>query len=105
MIRFYDNKTTKEDIQKYFIEIADCFLPPLYMYVDINIYAEKIRRFAYTGEAWFENRLIGLIACYLNNKDTHEAFITHLSVHTQFCNRGIASHLISGGLIPRPSGA
>ena len=47
-----------------------------------------------TFEAWGDDRLIGLIAAYLNADDIRSAFITNISVTKEFTGKGIASRLL-----------
>jgi ribosomal protein S18 acetylase RimI-like enzyme len=95
MITYSTNKATEEEIKNFFYETSDMFDPALAFCIDIESYAKKIRNYAFTGEVWSNGTLIGLAACYLNNTETLEGFISHFSVSLPFQKRGIASHLLS----------
>jgi ribosomal protein S18 acetylase RimI-like enzyme len=66
------------------------FIPRLSGRLDIQAYAEKIARHAETFEAWFEGRLVGLVAAYLNDRDRQNGFVTSVSVEELFMGQGIA---------------
>ncbi len=70
------------------------FVPPLDAYVNIEEYSQKIRDKAITFEAWSDNRLIGLIAAYLNLEKMH-GYITNVSIDPLFQEKGIAKELLS----------
>ncbi len=77
------------------LTLADKFFKPaLSSYVDIAAYATKIKLNSITFEAWEENQLIGLIACYANNVKEKKAYITNVSVLSAYYNQGIASTLL-----------
>lgn len=93
-INYTHNKASKEDIK---IHLKDCntlFSPHLSTYVDIHEYAEKIKTNAFTFEGWENNRLIGLVACYLNDKKKFQGYITNVSTSKDYQGKGIAKHLL-----------
>lgn len=85
---------TEKDIRLHLKECNDNFLPPLNERVNINEYAEKIFEKAITFEAWKNNILIGLIAAYFSNKQSHSGFITNVSVTKKNMGLGITSKLL-----------
>jgi len=93
-IEFREGTATKEDIQAHLEECAGDFYPKLSQRVDIAEYAAKIRALAKTFEAWSVDRLVGLVAAYLNDRVTRVGFITSVSVAGAFAGRGIASTLL-----------
>jgi glycosyltransferase involved in cell wall biosynthesis/GNAT superfamily N-acetyltransferase len=88
------NRATLDDIKTHLQKVSDLFSPPLDSYVNISNYACKIKNAAITIEAWSQNELIGLIACYLNNKETDEGYITNVSVLKEHQGKGITSKLL-----------
>jgi ribosomal-protein-alanine N-acetyltransferase len=94
MITYSENKATVAHIQDYLTKNANLFSPPLDVCLDIAAYAQKIRQFAYTVEAWSGSSLIGLIACYLNNTETQAGFITHISVMSEYQRNHIGHYLM-----------
>ncbi|MGV8093840.1 MAG: GNAT family N-acetyltransferase [Mangrovibacterium sp.] len=89
----YDN-ASKENIAIHLNRCNLLFTPRLDSYVDIDQYAGKIRNRANTFEAWVDNKLVGLVACYLNNKETQQGYITNVSVLKEFQQKGIANALL-----------
>jgi ribosomal protein S18 acetylase RimI-like enzyme len=98
MILFYANNASLTEIKQYLVECAGLFNPPLYTHIDISDYAKKIYSSAYICEARAGNKLAGLIACYLNNTETFEGFITHISVLKEFQGQNIATQLIKSAV-------
>lgn len=88
------NKVNLLQISTHLQRCSPTFIPELSTYVDIPIYAEKIFKHAVTFEAWSCNELIGLLACYLNNFQDKEAFITNISVIEEYHRKGVASKLL-----------
>lgn len=87
------NKATEKDIKTHLEAVSQLFIPALSDRVDIKTYSRKIRINALTFEAWHNNQLIGLIACYLNIQQ-NEVFITNVSILKEYQNSGIALHLM-----------
>jgi ribosomal protein S18 acetylase RimI-like enzyme len=91
----YDiSKATVNDVNEHLLKCKDSFYPPLDEIVDINDYAKKIVHKAITFECWSDGKLIGLVACYLNDLKNISAFITNVSVIEEFKGRAIASNLM-----------
>ncbi len=82
------------DIAHHLYECDTQFSPFLSSYVDIDNYAEKIKNNALTIEAWHNNKLVGLVACYANDIKLIEAYITNVSVLDTYSKKGIASSLL-----------
>lgn len=83
-----------EELIDYFCETKENFYPNLEKQVNIINYSQKIFNFAVTFEAWSDNRLVGMVAAYLNDTKNLLSFITSVSVAKKFQNRGIASTLM-----------
>lgn len=94
-IKFYTNKANVKDIENHLYQCSDLFDPILTSYVNIKGYSLKIRNNADTFEAWSDKKLIGLVACYLNNFETRCGYITNVSVIKEHQGFGIAAKLIS----------
>ncbi len=88
------NNASAEEIFKHLTFCKDQFVPPLNEYVDIKSYSMKIKSNALTFEAWQRDYLVGLLAAYFNDFTSKKAFITSLSVATQFQGLGIAKSLL-----------
>lgn len=81
------------DVSSHLIKCSDSFVPPLATRIDIKEYAVKIFEKAITFEAWDKHDLIGLIAAYFNS-ETKKAFITNVSVVSEYKGLGIAGKLL-----------
>lgn len=81
-------------IEKHLSICSNFFIPPLETYVDIPEYALKLAKNAITFEAWYDNELVSLIACYLNNKINKNGFISNISTIPSFQGKGISSILL-----------
>jgi len=94
MIVAYKEQQAKcSDIEEHLSFCDDLFIPRLSSYVNINVYSKKIIENAFTFEAWNNEKLIGLVAAYINPNET--AFITNVSVLKKYSNAGIAKVLIT----------
>jgi ribosomal-protein-alanine N-acetyltransferase len=92
------NTATEKDIFFHLKKCNHLFVPPLDTDLDIKEYSKKIKKNAYTFEAWNDNSLIGLVACYLNNPETNEGYITNVSVVEKYHGHGIAKKLLMNNL-------
>ena len=93
-ISYEINKADKNEIQKHLLACSESFVPPLSSYVDIKVYSEKIEKNAVTFEAWYDNQLVSLIACYLNDEKNQMGFITNVSTIPSFQGNKIISILL-----------
>lgn len=88
-------------IEQIFLHLNECdnlFLPPLSETIDLAAYSQKIKNNAETFEAWSCNRLIGLFAVYCNDLITKKAFITNVSVVSDFSGKQVATTLMNSVL-------
>lgn len=93
MISFKKNSASYEEVTRY---ITECdFSPPIESYVNVKDYINKLLSKAERYEAWNKNRLVGLIAIYLNNYKLNESFISHLGVVNEYLRQGIATSLMN----------
>lgn len=88
------NKATELEIYEHLERCSHVFNPPLNTYVDLKDYSRKIKTLASTFEIWEQDHLISLIAVYMNNIDSKEAFISNVSVEAKFQGLGLASKLL-----------
>jgi len=87
-------KSTDIEINNYLNLCKDDFIPSLDLIVDINNYAHKIHEKSITFETWDKNNLIGLVACYVNDINKKEAYITNVNVLKYYHGMGIAKTLL-----------
>lgn len=78
------NKASKEDIRNFLVEHSNDFLVPFDRQVDIDSYAEKLRRFGNTYEIWYKGKLDALLVIYYNLLDK-EIFVPYI------CTKGAQS--------------
>lgn len=91
----YKTKTASEE--EIFLHLKECsnsFIPNLGEVVNIQEYSKKLFHNSITFEAWVREKLIGLVAGYFNNTDTHSAYITNVSVNKEYNGLGLASLLL-----------
>jgi len=92
----YTTRIASENI--IFVHLSHCdnnFIPTLGSRVEIADYARKIANKTVCFEAWVKGDLVGLVAVYCNNPLMDVAFITSVSVLSEFQGRGIASRLLA----------
>ena len=87
------NKSSDIEIRKHLWECSGSFTPPLSTYVEIDSYSTKIFTKSIRFEAFYKNKLVGLIAMYVN-KENMSTFITNVSVYPEFIGVGIGYTLL-----------
>jgi len=88
------NHASTEDILLHLSKCNLLFDPPLNSYINVKDYSEKIRAKAITFEAWDNRELVALIACYLNNRENLQGYITNVSVLKTYQGKGIAKKIL-----------
>ena len=88
------NKATVTDIELHLNKCSIYFVPPLDSYIDIPSYSFKLQTYSETFEAWYNDELISLIACYLNDHDSKIGFISNVSTVKAYQGFGIAKKMI-----------
>ncbi|MBN2860280.1 MAG: GNAT family N-acetyltransferase [Sphaerochaetaceae bacterium] len=93
-VEYRKNSASQEAIHDHLVRCSLLFSPRLDSYVNIRDYAAKIYRSAERIEAWDNQRLIGLLAVYLNDHQGKEGFITDVSVEKEFHGNSIGADLL-----------
>lgn len=95
-MRFSRNRCSQNQILLHLHSCDNNFKPALSKRVNLANYSRKILLNAERFEALFQNKLVGLLACYLLplKESSAEAFITNLSVLKDFENQGVGSALM-----------
>ena len=62
------NRSSIKDVFSHLQKVSELFSPSLANRVNLDSYAEKIGKKAFRFEAWSNDRLIGLVACYVDEK-------------------------------------
>lgn len=93
-IEYLLNKASAAEIAEHLVRCDADFVPPLSGRVDIGDYAYKIASKATRFEAWSDGALIGLVAVYCNDQERCIAYITSVSVASEWAGKGIAANLM-----------
>jgi ribosomal protein S18 acetylase RimI-like enzyme len=93
-ITYSSNTKGVTDIYDHLMKCDTVFIAGLKARTTIKEYAEKIVTAAVRFEAVLGSELIGLVACYFNNKVTNEGYITNVSLVKGYTGKGIASRLM-----------
>ena len=99
MITYSINTLKLEQLKNFIKKIDDYFIPPLSERVNLTEYSNKIYKNATLFEAWDNDTLIGLIACYANNLKTKVAFFSLVAVLKEYRQQGIAGTLIENCVV------
>ncbi len=91
-LSFRVNTLSESEIATHLREVSSAFTPPLDEETDISNYAAKIRRYAMTFSLWKKDKLIALIAFYVNNEHQF-VYFTHVYIYPQFRRKGYANFL------------
>lgn len=84
-------------IVAHFLGCDAAFLADLRARTSLADYASKLQARALRFEAWSGGRLAGLLAVY-HDATTGAAYISNVSVLSEHCRQGIASHLLGACL-------
>ncbi len=95
MIEYTCTKLSHEEIFNYFNENKEIFNLPLSTRLNVKEYSIKLHKNATHFCAYSDRKLIGLIACYFNEKDNITGFISSVSVKKEYQGRGIFAVLIN----------
>ncbi len=88
------NKSGAASVEAHLRDCDNRFSPRLSERVDLGNYARKLAMLADRFEAWDEDRLVGLVAAYLNKPQSHQGFVSSVSVCCDAEGTGIASELM-----------
>ena len=88
------NTADAEAIERHLRECDNRFLLPLSDRVDLGEYAVKIARLADRFELWEQDRLVGLVAVYLNNTTSRLGYISSVSLCSDYTGKGLGSDLV-----------
>lgn len=85
---------SKDSILTHLKECDNLFIPPLSETIDLDQYSGKISTHAETFEVWTKERLISLVAAYLNDFERKVGFITNVSTIPEYTGNGLAQNLL-----------
>jgi len=94
IIRIRTNEASYAQIAHHLARANKQFVPLLSSRVDIEAYAHKIFDNTYRMEAWDSTELVGLVATYCNDSERMIAYITNVSVFTDWAGKGLGSDLL-----------
>lgn len=95
LITYNFNTSSQEQILQHLLTCEQQFIPPLSEKVNILDYSKKIKHSATTCEAWYNEKLVGLLAIYCNDFSEYKAFITNVSTLPDFTGMRIATNLMA----------
>ncbi len=93
-VLYYTKKATVVDILSNLKACDTGFISPLSERVNLEEYSSKLFKNSITFEAWYNNRMIGMVAAYFNNIIDSTAYITNVCVEDNFRGNNIASDLM-----------
>lgn len=93
-LEYRSNQAGVAEIAAHLSRCDTGFVPPLSDRVQLDEYARKLADRALRLEAWADGTLVGLVAVYCNTRNTGLAFLTNVSVVSEWRGQGIATHLI-----------
>lgn len=82
------NTASEETVLTHLIYCNNQFVPSLSTRVSLEAYAKKLAYYALLFEAWSDEKLIGMVAMYLNEQK--HGYITNVSVYNEYGGKGIA---------------
>jgi ribosomal protein S18 acetylase RimI-like enzyme len=88
------NTADAQAIERHLRACDNSFFSPLSDRVDLGEYAEKIARLADRFELWEQDRLVGLVAVYLNDTTSRRGYISSVSLCRDYTGKGLGSELI-----------
>lgn len=94
MVDYFSNKATTSSIHSHLLACDVDFVESLIKRVDLTGYVKKIYNNAVRFEAWNGNELVGLVAAYCNDQTKRMAYITSVTVLSEWQGKGIAAQLI-----------
>lgn len=94
-IQYSINKSNILQVVEHLTSCDSSFVPVLSNKVILDQYGQKLVENATRFEAFSNDKLVGLIACYLNDYKNQIGFITNVSVMESFNGRGIAKQLLA----------
>lgn len=90
-IVYKTNTASEEDILTHLNHCNNQFEPALSTRVSLETYAKKMADYAILFEAWVDEKLIGMVAMYLN--EMKQGYITNVSVYIEYGGKGIANQI------------
>lgn len=94
VIAYRRDTASTQQIAQHLLLCDAHFVPTLSSRVHIGAYAEKITHRALRFEAWSDQSLVGLVAAYANDWVGRIAFITSVSVLSDWTGRGVGTQLV-----------
>jgi ribosomal protein S18 acetylase RimI-like enzyme len=93
-IEYVQDRSSLDQVLFHLLKVDTAFKPSLSERVELKSYATKLYLKAVRFEAFHTNKLVGLLAVYIN-ESSKDAFITNVSVLPEYQKNGIASNLLS----------
>ncbi|MBR4931549.1 MAG: GNAT family N-acetyltransferase [Alphaproteobacteria bacterium] len=95
---YKENSISLENLEIFYKSMDCIFFPALSTQVIIPEYVVKLYQNAKLFEVWHNDNLAGLIACYANDTENKNAFITSVIIHPDFQKNKLATTLLKNCL-------
>jgi len=97
-IDFKIQKSKIEDIYNHLLDIDIDIIPKLSSSVNLQEFSKKIFDNTIRFEAWYTDKLIGLISVYYNDFESNIGFINHVGVLKEYRGFGISNILLCNSI-------
>lgn len=93
-VNFEIKSLSQKEISIFLNKIKHTFIPKLDDIINIDDYSKKINENATQFTIYDSDKLIGFLACYINDQKKETAYITMLGVLEEYRGNGIANKLL-----------
>ena len=87
------NTASEDSVLTHLNHCNNQFVPSLSTRVSLKAYAKKLTNYALLFEGWSNEKLIGMVAMYLNEQK--QGYITNVSVYSEYSGKGIAKEIFA----------
>ena len=88
-IKITINMSSKEDIYRHFVQTGTDLGD-----IDLAEHVNKLYNLSTNIELWDNDSIIGMVNCYMNNRETKIAYISHIAINSDCRGRGYGHLLI-----------
>lgn len=92
-MKYTFSKLSFEQVYQFLLETDKEFATPLSSKVNIEKYAKKLSDFSHFAYCIDENKIIGMISCYINNPPL--GYISNVCVKSEYQNKGVFNLMFS----------
>jgi ribosomal protein S18 acetylase RimI-like enzyme len=92
------NQSSEAEIETHLRDCDERFRPKLSARINIQQYSAKIANKADRVELRLSQKMVGLVAVYLNNNDSKTGFISSVSICSEYEGLGLAAKLLNSSI-------